>query len=119
LLEKYGPLFPRRTRVKAIEEINRRAIETKDIKVGFDPETGLVGSKVTGSEKISCTNFDKLVVFQKEGTYKVVAIPEKQYFEKAIWVEVADKKTVMNVVYKMGGQAWAKRFIVDKFILDK
>jgi topoisomerase-4 subunit A len=119
LLEKYGPLFPRRTRVKAIEEIDRRAIETKDIKVGFDPETGFVGTKVTGADKISCTNFDKLVVFHKDGTYKVVNIPEKQYFEKVIWVGVADKKTVMNVVYKMGGQAWAKRFIVDKFILDK
>ena len=34
---------------------------------------------------------------------------------------VADKKTVMNVIYKNKetGQAWAKRFIVDKFILDK
>lgn len=119
LLEKYGPLFPRRTRIKAIEEIDRRAIETKEIKVGFDPETGFVGTKVTGGEKISCTNFDKLLVFHKDGTYKVVNIPEKQYFEKATWVSVADKKTVMNAVYKMGGQAWAKRFIVDKFILDK
>ena len=35
--------------------------------------------------------------------------------------DVADKKTVMNVVYKNKetGQVWAKRFIVDKFILDK
>lgn len=119
LLEKYGPLFPRKTRVKAIEEIDRRAIETKEIKVGFDPETGFVGTKVTGAERFSCTNFDKLLILHKNGTYKVVNIPEKQYFEGANWVGIADKKTVLNVVYKMKGQVWAKRFIVDKFILDK
>ncbi|MBU6383379.1 MAG: DNA topoisomerase IV subunit A [Verrucomicrobia bacterium] len=121
LLEKYGPLFPRKTRVKAIEEIDRRAIETKEIKVGFDPETGFVGTKVTGAERFTCTNFDKLLILHKDGTYKVVNIPEKQYFEGAHWVGVADKKTVLNVVYKIKdkGQVWAKRFIVDKFILDK
>lgn len=121
LLEKYGEEFPRRTKIRAIEEIDRRAIETKEIKVGFDPKTGFLGTKVVDGERISCTNFDKLVVFQKDGTYKVVNIPEKQYFEGAEWVGVADKKTVMSVVYKTKdkGQVWAKRFIVDKFILDK
>jgi topoisomerase-4 subunit A len=36
-------------------------------------------------------------------------------------VGVADKKTVVNIVYrnKQTGQPWAKRFIVDKFILEK
>ncbi|MBX7067517.1 MAG: DNA topoisomerase IV subunit A [Parachlamydiales bacterium] len=121
LLEKYGSLFPRKTRVKAIEEIDRRAIETKEIKVGFDPETGFVGTKVTGGERFTCTNFDKLLILHKDGTYKVVNIPEKQYFEGANWVGIADKKTVINVVYKMKdkGHVWAKRFIVEKFILDK
>ncbi len=121
LLVKYGPSFPRKTRIKAIEEIDRRAIETKDIKVGFDPESGFVGTKVTGSVQLTCTNFDKLLIFFKEGTYKVISIPEKQYFEKVAWVGVADKKTIMSVVYKNKetSQVWAKRFIVEKFILDK
>ncbi|MBS0604561.1 MAG: DNA topoisomerase IV subunit A [Verrucomicrobia bacterium] len=121
LILKYGPSYPRRTRIKAIEEIDRRAIETKDIKVGFDPASGFVGTKVSGSIQLTCTNFDKLVIFFKDGTYKATNIPEKQYFEKIAWVGVADKKTVMNVVYKNKetSQVWAKRFIVEKFILDK
>jgi topoisomerase-4 subunit A len=119
LIEKFGSEFPRKTKVKAIEEIDRRAIETKEIKVGYDPKTGFAGTKVTGAIQFSCTNFDKLVVFYKDGTYKAVNMPEKQYFENAAWVHVADKKTVMNVVYKNKDQVWAKRFIIDKFILDK
>ena len=121
LIEKYGKDYPRKTRVKAIEEIDRRAIETKQIKVGFDPKAGFIGTKVSGPVQLDCTNFDKLLIFFKDGTYKVVNIPEKQYVENVAWVGIADKKTVMNVVYKNKetGQAWAKRFIVDKFILEK
>lgn len=121
LLTKYGAEFPRRTKIKAIEEIDRRAIETKEIKVGFDPQTGFVGTKISGPVQIFCTNFDKLLILHTDGTYKVVPIPEKQYFEGAHTVGVADKKTVYTVVYtiKETGQAWAKRFIVDKFILEK
>ncbi|HEY5235533.1 MAG TPA: DNA topoisomerase IV subunit A [Rhabdochlamydiaceae bacterium] len=121
LIEKYGKDYPRKTRVKAIEEIDKRAIETKKIKVGYDPETGFFGTKVSGPVKLSCTNFDKVVLFYKNGTYQVVNIPEKQYAENVAWIDVADKKTVMNVVYKNKetGHAWAKRFIVEQFILEK
>jgi topoisomerase IV subunit A len=121
LIEKYGKDFPRKTRIKSIEEIDRRAIETKKIKVGYDSKTGFVGTKVSGDVHFNCTNFDKLLVFFKDGTYKVTNIPEKQYVENATWVGVADKKTVMNVIYNNTEtkQSFAKRFIVDKFILDK
>lgn len=121
LIEKYGNEYPRKTRVKAIEEIDRRAIETKQIKVGYDPQGGFIGTKVSGPTVLECTNFDKLLVFYKDGTYSVINIPEKQYIQNVAWVGIADKKTVMSVVYKNSEthQAWAKRFVVDKFILDK
>ncbi len=45
LIEKYGKEFPRKTRIKAIEEIDRRAIETKQIKVGFDPQKRVCRNK--------------------------------------------------------------------------
>ncbi|HSX11236.1 MAG TPA: DNA topoisomerase IV subunit A, partial [Chlamydiales bacterium] len=121
LIEKYGKDYPRKTKVKAIEEIDRRAIETKEIKVGFDPVSCFVGTKVADAMQFHCTNFDKILVFSKDGTYRVINVPEKQYFEQANWAGVADKKTVVSVVYrnKATGQPWAKRFVVDKFILEK
>lgn len=121
LTEKYRVHFPRKTKIKAIEEIDRRAIETKQIKIGYDLKAGFVGTKVSGEESFTCTNFDKLLVLFKDGTYKAINIPDKQYIEGAVWVGVADKTTVINVIYKNTetNQAWAKRFIVEKFILDK
>jgi len=121
LVEKYSKLFPRKTKVKAIEDIDRRAIETKQIKVGYDPQGGFVGTKVSGPIQMECTNFDKLLIFYKDGSYVVTNIPEKQFVQNVAWASIADKKTVMNVVYRNPETklAFAKRFVVDKFILDK
>ncbi len=121
LLEKFGADFPRKTKIRAIEEIDRKAIETREVKVGFDPKTFFIGTKVTGALSFVCTNFDKLLVICKDGTFKVINIAEKQYVENAAFVTVADKKTPVNCVYfhKKTGECFAKRFVVEKFLLDK
>jgi topoisomerase-4 subunit A len=121
LIAKYGAEFPRKTKFKAIEEIDRKAIETKDIKIGFDLSTGFVGTKVTGANYFECTNFDKVLLFSSDGTYKVMNVPEKHYVENLVWAGVADKKQVLTVLYrnKNTKQVWAKRFVVTQFILEK
>lgn len=123
LLEKYAKQFPRKTKIETIEEIDKRAMETKEIMVAFDPKNGFVGTKVEGSKKISCTNFDKLLLLYKNGEYKVINIPEKLYVKQegdVAYVGVADKKTLFSVCYKDSkGLSYAKRFIVKQFILEK
>lgn len=125
LLKQYGKDYPRRTEIQAIEELDRRAIETRQVKVGFDPATGFIGTKVPSDHLLECTNFDKLLVMFKDGTYTVINIPEKQYVHhegnKVVYLGIADKKTVVRVAYRnpQTHHAFAKRFIVEKFILDK
>ena len=125
LLKGYGAQYPRKTKVESIGEIDRRAIETRTIKVGFDPDTGFLGTKVTGPQLFECTNFDKLLLFFKDGSYSVISIPEKQYAmregQKLMHVGIADKKTVFSVVYKDPKTlfAYAKRFVIEKYITDK
>lgn len=125
LLEKYGELFPRRTKIGTLSEVDVKAMETRQIKIGFDKQNGFLGTKVEADMTLECTNFDKLLLLFKDGTYKVISIPEKQYVHqdqnKVVFVGVADKKTVIQVVYRDSKThlPYAKRFIVDKFILDK
>lgn len=125
LLDKYGKDFSRKTMLQQIQQVNMRAIETRTIKVGFDPDSGFVGTKVGGENVFECTNFDKLLLFFKDGTYTVINIPEKQYVHhegnKVVYVGVADKKSVLGAIYKDPKRHlfYAKRFIVSKFILDK
>lgn len=125
LLEKYGKDFPRRTVLQSIQQVDMREIATKAIKVGFDPQSGFVGTKVGGDNIVECTNFDKLLLFFKDGTYTVINIPEKHYVHhegnKVVYVGVADKKSVLSLIYKDPKThiCFIKRFIVSQFILDK
>jgi topoisomerase-4 subunit A len=125
LIEKYAQEYPRKTQVQAIEQLDRRAIATKQIKVGCDLATGFVGSKIEEGNLIECTNYDKLLILYKNGTFRVINIPEKQYIHsndnKAIYIGVADKATTFNVIYKDPSTylCFAKKFIVKSFMLEK
>lgn len=125
LLKTYAKNFPRKTKIQKIEEIDRKAIATQKIKVGFDSQTGYIGTKVSNTTCLDCTNFDKLLILYDDGTYTVINIPEKQYIshnnKKAIFAGIADKKTIFCAVYRdsKSNFCYAKRFIINKFILEK
>lgn len=125
LIEKYGASHPRRTRIEAIEEVDKRSMEIRPMRVGFDPVQGFIGTKVQSSHLLECTNIDKILLFFRDGSYKVINIPEKLYIasgeEAPLFVGVADKKSVITVVYKDRSTqyAYTKRFIIDQFILNK
>ncbi len=110
--------------MELIEELDKRAISEKVIKIAYDPDTGFLGTKVTGAHTFECSNLDKLLLFFDDGTYRVISIPEKQYIHtkeaRVIWLGVADKKTVMSIIYTdEKGYPHAKRFVVKQYILEK
>ncbi|MFZ0565514.1 MAG: DNA topoisomerase IV subunit A [Chlamydiales bacterium] len=125
LLKRYGHLFPRKTAIKQLEELDRKEILKQVVKVGYDPKSGFLGTKVTSPNVIECTNLDKLLILYKDGAFQAMNIAEKQYIHTreapVIWIGLADKKTVFSVVYKDAktDYPYAKRFIVKQFILDK
>ena len=124
LLKKYGSLFPRRTHVKEIEELDKKAISEKTIKVSYDPESGFIGTKVSGPNTFECSNLDKLLLIYGDGTYKVTSVPEKLYIHskdaEIMVIGKADKQTPIGVIYTDSKRSpYAKRFVVKQFILDK
>lgn len=125
LLDKYGQQFPRRTRLESIEQLDKRALEVKNVRVGFDASQGFIGTKVSGSHTLECQNVDKLLLFYRHGIYKVINIPEKLYVgeggEMPIYVGIADKKSVASVAYRHPQtlMAFAKRFVIDRFVTDR
>lgn len=124
LIKKYGKEHVRRTEIQHIEHIDTRALETKKIAVGFDAKTGFLGTKVTDGHSFECTNFDKLLVMYQKGTYQIINIPEKQYMnrdDQVAYVGAADKKSVITCIYRNPDTyiAYSKRFVIEKFILEK
>lgn len=125
LLERYGASFKRKTQIQAIAQLDIKAIATKEMKLFFDSKTNYVGYKMQGDKEIACTNFDKILIFYKNGTFKVMNLCEKEYIGKKndaiVYVGIADKKTEFCVVSeeKESGLCYAKRFIIKQFIIDK
>lgn len=124
LLKKYGDLFERKTKIKTIEEIDRKKAVEKQIKIGVDYAKGFIGTNISSSENFTCSNLDKVILFFSDGTYQVLNPPTKDYVlrgNKLLWAAPLNKETVMSCIYKDPTTkfAYAKRFIVSKFILKK
>ena len=125
LVKRYREQFPRKTRVKDLEVVDRRSMQVKQIEVGVDTKKGYVGTAVKGNQSFSCTNFDKILVLLSDGTYKVVNSTDRAYLAKTsahiLHCGVADKTKVFTACYRdpSTGLSFCKRFIVKKFIIDR
>ncbi|MCB1045487.1 MAG: DNA topoisomerase IV subunit A [Acidobacteria bacterium] len=122
LRDKYGPLFPRRTEIIGeIEKVDLSEVAVQSERLSYDPETGYLGTDVKGEQTIACSPFDKILVFMPDH-YRVMSVPTKMFIGKdLLFFDKADKTTVFNCMYReqTSGLAYVKRFVVDKFILDK
>ncbi len=121
LLEKYGPIYPRLTRSSRYDEVDAREAAFKAFKVAYDRESGYVGHKVNGDEfKIDCTKFDKVLLVFRDGTYKVVELPEKFFVgPDLVYCGLPERERVFTMAYSTRDANYLKRFTFGGTILNK
>jgi topoisomerase-4 subunit A len=124
LLEKYGPQYPRRTKVVSFEAVSKREVALSNLRLSYDPETGFFGTSVRGNKfQIQASEFDKILVVDHEGTYRITGPQEKLFVGKnahAIELFDEEKGAVLTVLYRDEERhAWAKKVLVKGFIRDK
>ena len=121
LIKRYGSQYKRRTTIEEIEVVDIRSIALSDIKVGIDKSNGYIGTEVKSDVVMNCTEFDRLVIIKPNGTYKVVSIPEKLYVGRVVYLGKSNKELVFSMLYKerKTRQCFAKRFMIDKYIMDR
>ncbi|MBU6399865.1 MAG: DNA topoisomerase IV subunit A [Verrucomicrobia bacterium] len=121
LLEKYGPLYPRRTKSSRHDEIDAREVAFKAFKVAYDRESGYIGHKVSGDEfKVECTKFDKILLVFKDGHYQVVELPEKFFVgPDLVYAGLPERDRVFTLAYTNREASYVKRFNFGGTILKK
>ena len=121
LIKKYGKYYPRRTVIENLETVNVRDVALSNVKVGWDRSAGYMGKSVKSTEPIICTEYDRIVILKWDGQYKVVPIPEKLYVGSVCAVMKSDKNQVFSMIYrdKTTRMSYAKRFKIDKYIMDR
>jgi len=126
LKDKYGAAYPRRTEVRNFGAINVKAVVENNEKLYINREEGFVGTGLKKDEFLfNCSDIDDIIVFHKDGKYKVMKVAEKLFVGTDILhiavFQRGDERTVYNVVYRDGkkGTFFMKRFNVTGVAKDK
>lgn len=128
LKDKYGDKYPRMTEIRNFENIQAAKVVEANEKLYVDWENGFVGigPALKKNEFVcNCSDIDDIIVFRKDGTYKIVKVSDKDFVgENLLHVNVFkknDKRTVYNVAYRDGknGTVYIKRFAVTGVTRDK
>ncbi len=126
LKETYGKDHPRRTEIRSFENIDSTKVVEANEKLYINRQDGFVGTGLKKDEFVcNCSDLDDIIIFYRDGKYKVIRVADKIFVGKNIlWVQVFkrnDKRTVYNVVYRDGrmGKYYIKRFNITGIIRDR
>ena len=126
LKEKYGAGHPRLTVIRNFDNIEAAKVAEANEKLYINREDGFIGTALKKDEFIcNCSDIDDIIIFYKDGKYKVVKVADKLYVGKNIlYINVFkrnDRRTIYNLVYQngKGGVVYMKRFAVTGITRDK
>ncbi len=126
LKKKYGPQHPRRTIIRDFDTIVASKVAVANEKLYINRADGFIGTSLKKDEYIcNCSDIDDIIIFYKDGKYKVIKVGDKIYVGKnVLYVNVFnrnDKRTIYNVLYQdgRGGIVYMKRFAVTGVTRDK
>lgn len=126
LKEKYGDAYPRRSEIRNFDNIEATKVVDANEKLYINRAEGFIGTSLRRDEFVcNCSDIDDIILFYKDGKFKVVKVGEKIYVGKNV-IHVAvfkknDKRTIYNMVYRngTGGASYMKRFFVSGISRDK
>ena len=126
LKAKYGKNFERKTEIRNFDVIVATKVAEANEKLYINREEGFIGTGLKKDEYVcNCSDIDDVIIFYKDGKYKIVRISDKLFVGKNIlYVNIFkknDKRTIYNVIYRDGkdGAYFIKRFNVTSMIRDR
>ena len=126
LKTKYGAKYPRRTIVRGFDTIEATQVAEANEKLYINREEGFIGTSLKKDEFVcNCSDIDDIIIFYKDGKYKVIKVSEKVYVGKnVLYLNVFkrnDTRMIYNLVYQngKGGNTYMKRFAMTGITRDR
>ncbi len=137
LQKKYGAEHPRLTEIRNFDTIQAATVAEANQKLYINRAEGFIGTGLKKDEWVcNCSDIDDIIIFYKDGTYKVIKVAEKVFIgeterskaekRKVEVIHVAvfkknDTRTIYNATYKDGktGITYIKRFNVPSVTRDR
>lgn len=129
LKKKYGANHERLTVIRNFDAIEAAQVAEANEKLYFNKEEGFIGTGLKKDDETiyvcNCSSIDDIIIFYRDGRYKVVKVSEKLFVGKNV-MHIAvfnrnDTRTVYNAIYQngKGGVYYMKRFSVTGVTRDK
>jgi topoisomerase-4 subunit A len=126
LKDKYGKDHPRLTEIRNFDTIVATKVVEANQKLFINRTDGFIGTSLKKDEFVcNCSDIDDIIIFYRDGKFKVVRVAEKLFVGKNIlWLGVFkknDQRTIYNAVYRDGrkGTYYIKRFNVSAITRDR
>lgn len=126
LKNKYGAAYPRRTAIRSFDNIQAATVAEANEKLYINREEGFIGTSLKKDEFVcNCSTIDDIIIFYRDGRYKIVRVQEKLSVGKnVLYINVFkrnDTRTIYNVIYQngRGGVYYMKRFAATGLTRDK
>ena len=126
LKDKYGKEHPRLTEIRNFDTIEATKVAEANQKLYINRNDGFIGTGLKKDEYVcNCSDIDDIIIFYRDGKYKVVRVAEKLFVGKnVLYLQVFkknDSRTIYNAVYRDGkkGPCFIKRFNVTSMTRDK
>jgi len=126
LKDKYGEGRERRTVVRSFDNIEAATVAEANEKLYINREEGFIGTSLKKDEYLcTCSSLDEIIIFYKDGKYKITRVQDKMFVGKnVIYVNVFkrnDARTIYNVIYQDGkkGIYYMKRFNITGVTRDR
>ena len=126
LKDKYGKDHPRLTEIRNFDTIEATKVAEANQKLYINRTDGFIGTGLKKDEFVcNCSDIDDIIIFYKDGKYKVIRVAEKVFVGKNVLhlqvFKKNDSRTIYNVVYRDGkkGFYYMKRFNVTSMTRDK
>ena len=126
LKDKYGKDHPRLTELRNFDTIEASKVAEANQKLYINRTDGFIGTSLKKDEFVcNCSDLDDIIIFYKDGKYKVIRVAEKIFVGKnVLYLAVfkkSDSRTIYNAVYRDGkkGYYFMKRFNVTSLTRDK
>ena len=117
----------RKTVIADFNMVDVRDVAKRDLDLRYDEMTGYLGTNVkTGNPIMKVSEFDKILVIQKDGTYYCTNVSDRLFVGKDIaYCGLADKDSLEDLVFtviyldKKTKVTYIKRCKLSGFILNK
>ncbi len=106
----------RKTVISSFEFVKEKEVAQRDKDLRYDSQSGYLGYTIkTGKSVLKISLFDRILIIMKDGTYRFLSNPEREYIGKGLlYINYGDKEVLDEVTFSLIYQQKVYKYLFIK-----